>query len=40
MFDYVTDVYTNREKKPRKIQKHMFEGDSSDAETLEVDDPT
>lgn len=39
MFDYVTDVYTNREKKPRKIQKHMFEGDSSDAETLEVDDP-
>jgi hypothetical protein len=39
MFDYVTDIETNREKKPGKNQKHRIEGNSSDDETLEVDEP-
>ena len=39
MFDYVTDVETNREKKPGKNQKHHIEGNFSDDETLEVVEP-
>jgi hypothetical protein len=38
MFDYVTDIETNKGKKPGKNQKHRIEGNSSAGETLEVDE--